>query len=171
MSTGKARAHELPLRQSVCFHLLIAASFALSSVFGAETYAQKCEAQKRRIFTPRSLNLSPNLAAQISQPRMSCRLFDEFPSIQWKDEKARLDEFAMELQNAPMAIGYVRVLPGAKSRAVAVQKYSSRIVDYLVNSRSIEARQLETVTGRRGRKLMVQLWTCPQGTSASKPSL
>ena len=58
------------------------------------------------------------------------RLFDEYGLVSWGDEQARLDNFAIQLQNEPDAIGYIFVYDGenvcegeAKARAIRARKY------------------------------------------------
>jgi len=64
---------------------------------------------------------------------LECKKFDEFPDIARNDEKARLDNFAIELQNDPTATAYVVVYPGRNGRSPDVQKHTSRVVEYLTN--------------------------------------
>ena len=97
------------------------------------------------------------------------RKFDEFPAIAFNDEKARLDNFAIELQNDPSATAYVIVYPGPRGRPGQVQKQTTRIVDYLVNSRGINAQRIVTLVGPSRDELMVELWLSPQG--AKPPAL
>lgn len=97
------------------------------------------------------------------------RKFDEFPDIARNDEKARLDNFAIELQNDPTATGYVIIYPGKRSRPGTVQTHSTGIIDYVVNSRGIDSRRIVTLVGPRRDELMVQLWVAPQGAPAPTP--
>jgi hypothetical protein len=100
---------------------------------------------------------------------VECRKFDEFPDISRNDEKARLDNYAIELQNDPTATAYVIVYPGQRGRSGDVQRHTTRIVDYLVNSRGIGAQRIVTLAGPARDVLMVELWLCPQG--ARPPAL
>lgn len=94
---------------------------------------------------------------------VECRKFDEFPAIAYNDEKARLDNYAIELQNDPTATAYVIVYPGQKGRAGEVQRHTSRVVDYLVNSRGVSGQRIVTIVGPTRDVLLVELWLCPQG--------
>jgi hypothetical protein len=94
---------------------------------------------------------------------IQCRKFDEFPTIAYNDEKARLDNYAIELQNDPTATAYVIVYPGQRGRPGDVQRHTTRIVDYLVNSRGINAQRIVTLVGPPRGDLLVELWLCPQG--------
>jgi hypothetical protein len=116
-----------------------------------------------------TLDCSASCAVQIPIPRPNSRKFDEFPDIARNDEKARLDNYAVELQNDPTATACVIVFPGRTGKAGDVQKHTARIVDYLVNSRGIDARRIVTLLGGTREELMVELWTCPQGASPPRP--
>jgi hypothetical protein len=94
---------------------------------------------------------------------VECRKFDEYSDISYNDEKARLDNYAIELQNDPAATAYVIVYPGARGRAGDVQRRTTRAVDYLVNSRGISANRIVTLVGPPRDLLLVELWLCPQG--------
>ncbi|MFN2516368.1 MAG: hypothetical protein ABR556_09140 [Pyrinomonadaceae bacterium] len=100
---------------------------------------------------------------------VECKKFDEFPDIARNDEKARLDNYAIELQNDPSSTAYVIVYPGPRSRPGDVQRHTTRIVDYLVNSRGISGQRIVTLVGPTRDVLMVELWVCPQG--ARPPAL
>jgi len=99
---------------------------------------------------------------------VECRKFDEFPAIPYNDEKARLDNFTIELQNDPTATAYVIVYPGQRGRPGEVQRQTNRIVDYLVNSRGVNAQRIVTLVGPPRGDLLIELWLCPQG--AKPPS-
>jgi len=100
---------------------------------------------------------------------ITCRKFDEFPDISRNDEKARLDNFAIELQNDPTSTAYVIVYPGSNGRSGTAQTRATRIVDYVVNSRQFDARRIVTVIGPARSALMVDLRICPQGAPAPTP--
>jgi hypothetical protein len=75
-----------------------------------------------------SVNWANSVSNARSQPR---RNFDEYGLIRWGDEQARLDNFAIQLQNEPDAVGYIFVYDGnnvceGEARAV-------RARDYVVN--------------------------------------
>ena len=115
-----------------------------------------------------NLDCSATCTVQFPVP-VQCRKFDEFPAISYNDEKARLDNYAIELQNDPTSTAYVIVYPGQRGRPGEVQKQTTRLVDYLVNSRGINAQRIVTLVGPARDELMVELWLCPQG--ANPPSV
>ena len=115
-----------------------------------------------------NLDCSATCTVQFPVP-VQCRKFDEFPAIAFNDEKARLDNYTIELQNDPTSTAYVIVHPGQRRRPGEVEKHTTRIVDYLVNSRGINAQRIVTLVGPVRDELMVELWLCPQG--ANPPAL
>jgi nucleoid-associated protein YejK len=102
-------------------------------------------------------------------PKIYSRKFDEFPDISRNDEKARLDNFGIELQNDPTSTGYVIVYPGRASKRAEVQDHFGRVVDYLVNSRGMDASRIKTIEGPKRDQLHVELWVTPQGATAPNP--
>lgn len=103
--------------------------------------------------------------AQIQVPVVPSRKFDEFPSLARNDEKARLDNFAIELKNDPTSTAYVIVYPGQNGRSGEPQKHTSRIVDYLVNYRGIDSRRIITLIGPPRGELLIELWISPRGAT------
>jgi hypothetical protein len=116
-----------------------------------------------------TLDCSASCAVSIPVPEAKCRKFDEFPDISRNDEKARLDNYGVELQNDPTSTAYVVVHPGRSGKPGDVQKHTTRIVDYLVNSRGIDAHRVVTLVGGARDELMVELWSCPQGATPPNP--
>lgn len=112
-----------------------------------------------------TIECSSSCSASVPIPSAKPRKFDEFPEISRNDEKARLDNYAVELQNDPTATGYVIIYPGRAGKSANAQKHSAQIVDYLVNSRGIDSHRIVTLVGGSREATMIQLWTCPQGTT------
>jgi PKD-like domain len=114
------------------------------------------------------MECADSCAVSIPLPPPQCRKFDEFPDVARNDEKARLDNFVVELQNDPTSTGYVIVSPGRSEKAEDAQRRMSRIVDYLVNSRGVDAKRVVTLVGSNKAELTVELWACPQGVTPTK---
>ena len=93
--------------------------------------------------------------------------FDEYGDIRFNDEKARLDNYAIQLQNAPGSSGYIIAYGNC---AGAAQARADRAKDYLVNTRGIDAGRLVTVDGGCRSDLTVELWLVPQGATAPAAS-
>ena len=116
-----------------------------------------------------NLECAADCAVSIPLPKMVSRKFDEFPDISRNDEKARLDNFAIELQNDPTATGYVIVYPGRASKRAEVQDHFGRVIDYLVHSRQIDQNRIKTIEGPKRDQLHVELWITPQGATPPNP--
>jgi PKD-like domain len=102
-------------------------------------------------------------------PAPKSRRFDEFPDISRNDEKARLDNFAIELQNDPGTAGYVIVYPGRTSKKAEVQDHFGRVIEYLVHSRQIDQVRIKTIEGPKRDQIHVELWITPQGATPPNP--
>ena len=91
------------------------------------------------------------------------RKFDEYGNIRFNDEKARLDNYAIQLQNEPGSTATIIVYGSCAGEA---QQRGDRAKDYLVNTRGIEAGRITVVDGGCRAELKVQLWIVPQGSTA-----
>ena len=116
-----------------------------------------------------NLECSGDCGVSIPLPKPINRKFDEFPDISRNDEKARLDNFGIELQHDPTATAYVVVYPGRSSKRAEVQHHANRVVDYLVNSRGLDQRRIVTLVGPAKDELKVELWITPQGATPPNP--
>jgi hypothetical protein len=116
-----------------------------------------------------TLECAADCAVSIPLPKISGDRFDEFGDLPRNDEKARLDNFAISLQNDPTATGYVIVYPGPASKRRDVQDHFGRIIEYLVHSRQIDQSRIKTVEGRKKDELRVELWIVPQGATPPNP--
>ncbi len=96
--------------------------------------------------------------------------FDEYGNIRFNDEKARLDNFANELQNQPQAQGLIIAYGGRRGRAGEAQARADRAKDYLVTTRGIDAGRIQTLDGGFREDLTVELWIVPQGATSPTAS-
>jgi hypothetical protein len=116
-----------------------------------------------------NLECVADCAVAIPLPKVSSRRFDEFPDISRNDEKARLDNFGIELQNDPTATGYVIVYPGKSGKRGEALQHANRVIEYLVNSRQLDQRRIVTLVGPARDQLFVELWVTPQGATPPTP--
>jgi hypothetical protein len=91
------------------------------------------------------------------------RKFDEFGNIQCEDELARLDSFAIELQNHPNLIGYVIIYGGRIGRRNEAKARAARMYYYLVHSRGVARNRVIIVDGGFRETLMGELWISQSG--------
>jgi hypothetical protein len=88
--------------------------------------------------------------------------FDEYGDIRFNDEKARLDNYAIQLQNQPGSTAYIIAYGTCEGEG---QARADRAKNYLVNTRGIEAGRITAVDGGCRADLTVQLWIVPQGAN------
>lgn len=100
---------------------------------------------------------------------LTCKKFEEFGQLTRNDEKARLDNYAIEVQNDPSSTAYVVIYPGPRGQSAQVQNQRTRIIDYLVNSRGFNSGRIVTIVGPPRDEMIVELWTCPQGAPPPTP--
>jgi hypothetical protein len=98
------------------------------------------------------------------------RKFDEYYDIARNDEKARLDNYAIQLQGEPGSHGYIFVYPSSKARANEAQARARRISDYLVNSRGIDAGRFTVTIAAAREDWLFELWIVPAGATPPTPS-
>jgi hypothetical protein len=116
-----------------------------------------------------TLECAADCAVSIPLPKPIGDRFDEFGDLARNDEKARLDNFAIAIQNDPTATGYVIVSPGPASKRREVQDHFGRVIEYLVHSRQIDQSRIKTIEGRKKERLSVELWIVPQGATPPNP--
>jgi hypothetical protein len=111
-----------------------------------------------------------SIIAPIKKVAIVAREFDECNNCTFDDQKARLDNLAVELQNDPSTRGYVIAYGGRLSPVGQVEKLMSRARDYLVTQRGIDASRLVVVNGGFREDDSVELWVVPSGASAPQPT-
>jgi hypothetical protein len=116
-----------------------------------------------------NLDCSASCSVSIPVAIRPARKFDEFPDITSNDEKARLDNFVIELKADPTSTAYIMVYPSRRDRTGDAQRHTKRIVDYLVNYREFDARRIVTLVGPPRDNLLFELWNLPQGAQPPTP--
>lgn len=112
---------------------------------------------------PSCTGTTASCTTSVKLPPTPARKFDEYGNIRFNDEKARLDNYAIQLQNEPGSTGTILVYGSCAGEA---QQRGDRAKDYLVNTRGIEAGRITVVDGGCRSDLTVQLWVVPQGAAA-----
>ncbi len=98
------------------------------------------------------------------------RKFDEYYDIARNDEKARLDNYAIQLQSEPGSQGYIIVYPSRRAGSNDAQARVQRITDYLVNSRGIDSHRVVTIMGPQREDWLFELWVVPEGAPPPTPN-
>lgn len=98
--------------------------------------------------------------------------FDRYGAINAEDASARLDNFAIQLQNQPDAIavlvsyGPSGKIPGTASHVLNISQA------YLVNSRGIEPNRVQIINAGRFKvpsEMFNELWIVPPGSAVPEP--
>ena len=111
-----------------------------------------------------------SIIAPIEKKVIVAQEFDECNSCSLNDQKARLDNLAVELQNDPSTRAYIIGYGGRMSPLGQGQKLMSRAREYLVSHRGIDASRLTVVNGGFREEDSVELWLVPSGAAAPQPS-
>lgn len=119
---------------------------------------------RQRISVPTIVDRKPELPKNYK--------FDEFDSLSFDDDKARLDAFAIELQNNPDAQGYVILYQGTdklSKRERNADKIGKRTLDYLVKVRGVDPRRIVITNWGTRPKTRYELWVIPPGAQPPVP--
>jgi hypothetical protein len=113
---------------------------------------------------------APTIVKTIPQPKPY--KIDEFISTAPDDDKARLDSFAIALQNEPDSQGYIILYQGTdrdSMRNKKVEVLGKRALDYLVKNRGIDPRRIVITNWGNRVKTTYELWIIPPGASPPVP--
>lgn len=117
------------------------------------------------------LSIDSNAGRTFRVPReelQGARLMDKFGSIRSNDEKARLDNYAIELNNDPTSMGYI-IVYGRTSRPGEAKKRADHIKQYLQYYRRIDINRLVSLDHCFLSRLEVRLYIVPRGASPPVP--
>jgi hypothetical protein len=110
-------------------------------------------------------------------------LFDKFGDVCCDDEKARLDNFAIQLQNEPETQGYIVFYGGRRHnypychssrqrlpRRGEAEARVERLKPYLVASRGLDPKRIVVVDGGYRESWEAELWIVPKGANPPTPT-
>jgi hypothetical protein len=98
------------------------------------------------------------------------RQFDVCCSCSFDDQKARLDNLAVDLQNDPSTTTYVIAYGGRTSRIGQADLLGTRARDYLVTNRGIDQSRIVVINGGFREEDCVELWIVPTGATPPQPT-
>jgi hypothetical protein len=101
---------------------------------------------------------------------MPSKQFDVCCSCSFDDQKARLDNLAVELQNDPSTSTYVIAYGGRTSRVGQADLLGTRARDYLVTNRGIDQSRITVMNGGFREEDCVELWVIPRGATPPQPT-
>ena len=90
--------------------------------------------------------------------------FDEYVG-EPVDEKKKLDSFATLLRQETSNQGYVMVYAGRRARLNEAAARASRIKNYLVKMRALDARRIVALDGGHREQATIELYLVPQGAT------
>lgn len=96
--------------------------------------------------------------------------FDTCCSCSYDDQKARLDNLAVALQNDPTTTTYVFAYGGGMSPVGQADRLLARARDYLVMKRGIDASRIVVVNGGFREQDCVEVWIVPRGATPPQAS-
>lgn len=97
------------------------------------------------------------------------REFDVCCNCSYDDQKARLDNLAVELQNDPSTAAYIIAYGGRSSRVGEANRLGARARDYLVTERGINTPRITVLNGGFREEDCVELWIVPSGATPPQP--
>lgn len=103
------------------------------------------------------------IVAPLPKKAIVAQEFDECNSCTFDDQKARLDNLAVELQSDPSTRAYIIAYGGRMSPISQVEVLMSRAREYLVSQRGIDNSRFVIVNGGFRESDSVELWIVPSG--------
>ena len=135
--------------------LVKATTAALLALFAGTAVAVHTAARPRAHTSP-----SPAAARPVPAPT-TARKIDEYGNIKFSDEKARLENMAVEMRNDPATKGYIIGYGGRRARVGEARRRIERAKSYLVASLKIAPERINLIDGGHRENLTVELWVIP----------
>lgn len=98
------------------------------------------------------------------------RKFDDYGKMGYCSETARLDNFAVTLQNEPGTKAYLLVYLGRDDMPAWKKGVLGRAADYLVNTRGLDPSRVKSVFGGYREERTIELWVVAGEDPAPEPS-
>ena len=103
------------------------------------------------------------VVAPLPKKEIISQEFDECNNCTFDDQKARLDNLAVELQNDPSTRAYIIAYGGRMSPLGQVEVLMTRAREYLTSQRGIDASRFVVMNGGFREEDSVELWLVPSG--------
>jgi len=110
------------------------------------------------------------LVSAVEKQPPSAKQFDTCCSCSYDDQKARLDNFAIELQNDPSATAYIVAYTRPSRRGAKDDLLLTRSRDYLVTHRGFDASRIVLINGGYRDYECLELWVVPRGAKPPRPA-
>jgi PEGA domain len=112
-------------------------------------------------------------ATEVPQPVRKTivgREFDTCCSCAYDDQKARLDNLAVELQNDPTTTTYIFAYGGRTSPVGQADRLLERARDYLVSQRGVDESRIILANGGFREEDCAEVWIVPRGATPPQPT-
>jgi len=110
---------------------------------------------------PSDCKTSASTTTQIKPPIVCWMPFDEYGDISYEDEKARLDNFAIQVSNWPESRALILMFAGQITFQREAAYRLDRAKKYLVNFRGVDPKRIVTVDCGFTQDLRAKLWVVP----------
>lgn len=87
---------------------------------------------------------------------------DEYGIVRFNEERARLDNFGIQLTNATKSKGYIIVYPGGNITKKAAEARGKRACEYLISRIKLSKERVELIVGPRQERFSVHLDMYPK---------
>jgi hypothetical protein len=118
-----------------------------------------------KILRPLLLTVFVLFAALPAEAQNPARKFDEFGDIQYSDLIARLDNFAIQLQQEPDTRGFIVIYRTRRDLPGLSHRLAMRMKEYLFYTRGLGPDRLVTVDGGVAENLVQEFWIALPGTT------
>jgi hypothetical protein len=103
---------------------------------------------------------------QVEPPVFTCGLpFDQYGNLKFNYEKARLDNFAIQISSEPLSSGYILMSAAHITFENETAERLDRAKSYLVNVRKIDPNRVVTVDCGFAKELSIKLYIAPLGST------
>lgn len=110
---------------------------------------------------PSGCKSSASRATEVNRPPPTRCAFDSYGDIKFEDEKARLDNFAIQISNYPGSSGLILMTAGQRTFKREAADRLDRARSYLVDFRGIDSSRIVTVDCGFTQDLTATLWVVP----------
>ncbi len=113
---------------------------------------------------PRECLTSKSGTTQVEMA-VEARKIDEYGKTNLEDQMARLDNFAVQLQNEPNATAYIVSYGGRRSQPDEAQKTLDTTKNYLTKTRRMSPDRFTFINGGYREEPTTELWIVPAGAT------
>jgi hypothetical protein len=109
---------------------------------------------------------SESSTMEVKKPPLTCGLpFDLYGDIKFEDEKARLDNLAIQLMNQQLSTAYILMSAGQVTFENEAAERLARAKSYLVDVRDIDRNRIVTVDCGFSQDLTIHFYVAPLGAT------